>query len=148
MEEIIKDAKKRSGKHDFGGDIIPQMVGRKRVFAFNFADPGGAPRYWRDIGLLDAYFRAHNDLLGATPTFDLFDGDWPLRGRPQLLPPSRYISTGACLAVGDSLIASGCIIEGTVDQAVLSPGVRIGRDATVQSGHPLGRRGDRPRRHG
>jgi glucose-1-phosphate adenylyltransferase len=134
VEEVIKDAKKKTGKHDFGGDIIPQMVGRKRVFAFNFADPGGSPRYWRDIGLLDAYFRAHRDLLGASPTFDLFDADWPLRGRPQLQPPSRYItSPGACLAVGDSLIASGCIIEGTVDQAVLSPGVRIGRGATVQS---------------
>ena len=55
-------------------DIIPQMVGRKKVFAFNFQDPAsGAPRYWRDIGLLDAYFKAHQDLLGATPTFDLFD---------------------------------------------------------------------------
>ena len=133
VEEVIKDAKKKTGKHDFGGDIIPQMVGRKQVFAYNFADPDGTPRYWRDIGLLDAYFKAHSDLLGATPTFDLFDRDWPMRGRPQLLPPSRYItSPGACLAVGDSLIASGCIIEGTVNRAVLSPGVRIGRGATVE----------------
>ncbi len=133
VEEVIKDAKKKSGKHDFGADIIPQMVGRKRVFAYNFADPHGTPLYWRDIGLLDAYFQAHSDLLGAAPTFDLFDRDWPMRGRPQLLPPSRYIaSPGACLAVGDSLIASGCIIEGTVNRAVLSPGVRVGRDAVVE----------------
>ena len=48
VEEVIKDAKKKTGKHDFGGDIIPQMVGRKKVFAFNFADPDGTPRYWRD----------------------------------------------------------------------------------------------------
>ncbi len=132
VEEVIKDAKKKSGKHDFGADIIPQAVGRKRVFAYNFADPHGTPRYWRDIGLLDAYFRAHSDLLGAAPTFELFDRDWPMRGRPQLLPPSRYISTGGCLAVGDSLIASGCIIEGTVNRAVLSPGVMIGRGALVE----------------
>lgn len=132
VEEVIKDAKKKSGKHDFGADIIPQAVGRKRVFAYNFADPHGTPRYWRDIGLLDAYFRAHSDLLGAAPTFELFDRDWPIRGRPQLLPPSRYISTGGCLAVGDSLIASGCIIEGTVNRAVLSPGVMIGRGALVE----------------
>ncbi|MFI5331036.1 MAG: glucose-1-phosphate adenylyltransferase [Desulfobaccales bacterium] len=133
VEEIIKDAKKKTGKHDFGADIIPQMVGRKKVFAFNFADVHGTPRYWRDIGLLDAYFQAHSDLLGATPTFELFDRDWPLRGRPQLLPPSKYITPpGACLAVGDSLIASGCIIEGTVNRAVLSPGVRIGRGAVVE----------------
>ncbi len=56
-----------------------------------------------------------------------------MRGRPQLYPPSRYItSPGACLAVGDSLIASGCTIEGTVNQAVLSPAVRVGRGASVE----------------
>jgi glucose-1-phosphate adenylyltransferase len=134
VEEVIKDAKKKASKHDFGADIIPQMVGCKRVFAFNFADPDGTPRYWRDIGLLDAYFRAHGDLLGPAPTFDLFDPDWPMRCRPQLYPPSKYITApGGCLAVGDSLIASGCIIEGTVDRAVLSPGVRVGRGATIEA---------------
>ncbi len=40
VEEVIKDAKNKTSKHDFGGDIIPQMVGRKKVFAFNFAGPG------------------------------------------------------------------------------------------------------------
>jgi glucose-1-phosphate adenylyltransferase len=132
VEEVIKDAKKKTGKHDFGADIIPQAVGRKKVFAYNFADAHGTPLYWRDIGLLDAYFKAHSDLLGAQPTFELFDRDWPLRGRPQLDPPSKYISSGKCLAVGDSLIASGCLIEGTVNRAVLSPRVRIGRDALVE----------------
>ncbi len=53
VEEVIKDAKNKTSKHDFGGDIIPQMVGRKKVFAFNFQDPAsGTPRYWRDIGLV------------------------------------------------------------------------------------------------
>ncbi len=133
VEEVIRDAKKKTGKHDFGADIIPQMVGRKKVFAYNFQDAAGKPRYWRDIGLLDAYYNAHLDLLGKKPTFDLFDPDWPMRCRPQLYPPSRYITApGECLAVGDSLIAAGCIIEGTVDHAVLSPGVRIGRGATVE----------------
>jgi len=132
VEEVIKDAKKKSSKHDFGGDIIPQLVGRKKVFAYNFRDGGGQPRYWRDIGLLDAYYSAHADLLGKEPTFDLFEPAWPIRCRPQLYPPSRYLSPGACLAVGDSLIAAGCTIEGTVNQAVLSPGVRVGRGATIQ----------------
>ncbi len=96
VEEVIKDAKNKTSKHDFGGDIIPQMVGRKKVYAYNFQDPAsGTPRYWRDIGLLDAYFKAHQDLLGAAPTFELFDPEWPMRSRPQLLPPSKFI-TGGC----------------------------------------------------
>jgi glucose-1-phosphate adenylyltransferase len=132
VAEVIKDAKKKTSKHDFGGDIIPQMVGRKKVFAYNFQDLAtGTPRYWRDIGLLDAYFKAHQDLLGEKPVFELFDPDWPIRGRPQLFPPSKYICTGTHVTVEDSLIASGCIIEGTVEGSVLSPGVRVGKGATV-----------------
>jgi glucose-1-phosphate adenylyltransferase len=132
VAEVIKDAKKKAGKHDFGADIIPQMVGRKKVYAFNFQDPAtGTPRYWRDIGLLDAYFTAHQDLMGTRPVFELFDPDWPVRGRPQLDPPSKYVTEGAHVTVEDSLIASGCVIEGTVERAVLSPGVKVGKGATV-----------------
>jgi len=133
VEEVIKDAKKKTGKHDFGQDIIPQMVGRKRVFAFNYQDAAGAPRYWRDIGLLDAYFRAHYDLLGDSPVFDLYDRDWPIRSRPSLHPPSKYIYSGKAIIVEDSLIASGCIIEGAVRESVLSPGVRVGPGARVDA---------------
>jgi glucose-1-phosphate adenylyltransferase len=133
VEEVIKDAKKKTGKHDFGADIIPQMVGRKRVFAFNFADPDGAPRYWRDIGLLDAYFRAHQDLLGQEPVFDLYAPDWPIRSRPSLYPPSRYLYSGQAIIVEDCLIAAGCAIEGVVRESVLSPGVRIGVGARVDA---------------
>jgi glucose-1-phosphate adenylyltransferase len=69
VEEVIKDAKNKTSKHDFGGDIIPQMVGRKKVYAYNFQNQvSNTPRYWRDIGLLDAYFKAHQDLLGAPPS--------------------------------------------------------------------------------
>jgi glucose-1-phosphate adenylyltransferase len=132
VEEVIKDAKKKTSKHDFGGDIIPQMVGRKKVYAYNFQDPvTNTPRYWRDIGLLDAYFKAHQDLLGEAPVFELYDADWPVRSRPQLYPPSKYMCTGTHVTIEDSLIASGCIIEGTVERSVLSPGVRVGARATV-----------------
>jgi glucose-1-phosphate adenylyltransferase len=134
VQEVIKDAKKKAGKHDFGADIIPQMVGRKRVFAYNFQDEAtGAPRYWRDIGLLDAYFQAHQDLLGQEPVFDLYDPDWPIRSRPSLYPPSKYLYSGKAIIVEDSLIASGCAIEGTVRESVLSPGVRIGPGARVDA---------------
>jgi glucose-1-phosphate adenylyltransferase len=131
VQEIIQDAKKKVSSHDFGKDIIPQMVGRKRVFAYNFKDKSGQPCYWRDIGLLDAYFKAHHDLLGASPAFELFDPTWPMRNRPQVLPPSKFVSGGAPLRVEDALIASGCFIEGAVRRAVLSPGVKVGSGAQV-----------------
>jgi glucose-1-phosphate adenylyltransferase len=131
VQEIIQDAKKKASSHDFGRDIIPQMVGRKKVFAYNFRDKAGRPCYWRDIGLLDAYFKAHQDLLGVSPTFELFDPAWPMRNRPQILPPSKFVSAGEPVSVEDSLIAGGCVIEGTVRRAVLSPSVKVGAGARV-----------------
>ena len=134
VEEVIRDAKKPESKHDFGANIIPQMVGRKKVYAFNFHNPAtGMPQYWRDIGLLDAYFQAHRDLLGTEPVFDLYDHDWPIRARPCLYPPSKYLYSGKAIIVEDCLIAAGCAIEGTVRESVLSPGVRIGQGARVDA---------------
>jgi glucose-1-phosphate adenylyltransferase len=134
VEEIIRDAKNPESKHDFGANIIPQMVGKKKVFAYNFHNPAtGMPQYWRDIGLLDAYFQAHRDLLGPEPVFDLFDADWPVRARPSLNPPSKYLYSGKAIIVEDCLIACGCSIEGTVRESVLSPGVRIGQGARVDA---------------
>ncbi len=133
VAEVIRDAKIKTGKHDFGQDIIPKLVGRKKVYAFNFQDPAqGAPRYWRDIGLLDAYFKAHQDLLGPKPVFELFDPDWPLRRRPQLSPPSKYLSFKLPVRVEDSLIADGCVLTGAqIRRSVLSPGVRVEAGAQV-----------------
>ncbi len=136
VAEVIRDAKIKTGKHDFGQDIIPKLVGRKKVYAFNFQDPAqGAPRYWRDIGLLDAYFKAHQDLLGPKPVFELFDPDWPLRRRPQLSPPSKYLSFKLPVRVEDSLIADGCVLTGAqIRRSVLSPGVRVEAGAQVDEG--------------
>jgi glucose-1-phosphate adenylyltransferase len=134
VEEVIRDAKDKESKHDFGGNIIPRMVGKKKVYAYNFHNPAtGRPRYWRDIGLLDAYFQAHRDLLGPEPVFELDDPDWPVRGRPSLYPPSKYLYSGQAIIVEDCLICSGCSIEGTVRESVLSPGVRIGQGARVDA---------------
>ncbi len=134
VAEVIRDAKNKESKHDFGANIIPQMVGKKKVFAYNFHNPAtGRPQYWRDIGLLDAYFQAHQDLLGQEPVFDLYDPDWPVRPRPSLYPPSKYLYSGKAIIVEDCLIASGCAIEGTVRESVLSPGVRIGQEARVDA---------------
>ncbi len=134
IQEVIKDAKNPASKHDFGMNIIPQMVGKKRVFAFTFGDPAsGQARYWRDIGQLDAYFAAHQDLLGESPVFDLFNAEWPIRGQIANLPPTKLFGREQPVMVRDSLIAAGCVLhEAKVERSVLSPGVRVGRGAVVE----------------
>lgn len=134
VRELIADAKNRDSQHDFGRNIIPQMVGRKQVFAYNFLDQAaGRPGYWRDIGQLDAYFQAHLDLLGEEPVFDLFGGDWPVRSQISFTPPTKYLSRKKPVEVTDSLISSGCELhEARVRRSVLSPWVRLGRGVEVE----------------
>jgi len=134
VQEVIADAKDQASKHDFGMNIIPRMVGKKRVFAHAFGDPvTGAPSYWRDIGQLDAYFAAHQDLLGENPIFDLFGGDWPIRGHVSHLPPAKYLSHDKPVEVTDSLVGAGCVLhEAKVARSVLSPGVAVSKGAQVE----------------
>ncbi len=95
VEEVIKDAKNKTSKHDFGGDIIPQMVGRKKVFAYNFQDPAsGTPQLLAGYRAVGRLFQGPPGPAGPRAHFELFDADWPLRSRPQLFPPSKFITSG------------------------------------------------------
>jgi len=132
VQEVIADSKNPDSQHDFGRNIIPRMVGKKKVYAYPFQDQEtGEPSYWRDIGQLDAYFTAHQDLLGPGASFNLFDEEWPLRGYVVPTPPAMF--RGRHIQVSDSLIAEGCIIEEAgVKSSVLSPGVQVGAGADVE----------------
>jgi len=117
------DAADSASKHDFGKDIIPKMIHQFRVFAFPFSG------YWVDVGTIQAYWEAHQDLLQDNPPLDLNDRNWVIHTRSEERPPVN-IRTGA--TVVHSLITDGCTIEGTVEYSVLSPGVRIERGAVVR----------------
>ncbi len=138
-EELTEDAQKNTD-HDFGKNIILQMVKKgKRVFAHNFSslttedaeNPKGDAHYWRDIGTVDGYYEANMDLLGPKPVFDLYDRDWPIRTYQEQFPPVRTIHSGEETAgrvgtVLDSLVSSGCVISGgKVQRSILAPNVRI-----------------------
>jgi len=62
-------------KHDFGRNIIPNLIGDKQVFAYNFQDRNRKKsKYWRDVGTLDAYYDANMDLIAIDPQFNLRQG--------------------------------------------------------------------------
>ena len=156
-EELIDDAKKNTD-HDFGKNIIPQMVRKgKKICAFNFSalksegeclsDRDAA--YWRDIGTVDGYYEANMDLLGAEPIFSLYDQNWPVRTYQEQFPPARTIHSdeeaGRVGQLLDSLVSSGCVISGgKVQRSVLSPNVRINSfsevyDSILMEGVDVGR---------
>jgi glucose-1-phosphate adenylyltransferase len=138
VRELIRDAKNRNSKHDFGRNVIPAMIENKdHVFAYPFVDEAsGTPSYWRDIGTLDSYYESNLDLVHAEPQIDLYDGRWPIRTQMSPRPPARIVdSTLDRSLVGtaiDSLISAGCIISGSrVERSVLSPEVTVHTGAQV-----------------
>lgn len=153
FEELKIDAAKLGSDHDFGKNIIPQMVQKRmKVFAFNFAQENDHVTYWKDIGTRDAYYQANMDLVGAEPKFNLYEKTWPLRTYHHQYPPIRVISVGDNKgALIDSIASGGCIIEGgevnrsvlssnvyiknksKVDRSVLMEGVVVGEGAQIQN---------------
>jgi glucose-1-phosphate adenylyltransferase len=107
--------------HDFGYSILPGMVGRDRVKAYEFTG------YWQDIGTPEAYYAANMELLSTQPRFSL-DGTKPVLSQRLNLPPP-YISDGAMVI--NSLISPGCVIKGYVKNSILSPGVWVDERAEV-----------------
>jgi glucose-1-phosphate adenylyltransferase len=133
FNELKIDASKVDSDHDFGKNIIPQMIQKKmKVFAYNFALENDHSTYWKDIGTRDAYYQANMDLVGADPKFNLYEKSWPLRTYHHQYPPIRVINSdkqsGSIL---NSVISGGCVIEGEVERSVLSSNVCIKSQAKV-----------------
>ena len=134
--ELLKDAKNKDSQHDFGKNIVPQMLADKRkVYVYNFVDEKNRPCYWRDIGTRDAYYQANMDLLRARPPFNLYDRSWPVRTFHEQYPPIMSMDTRSHQSrIVNSMISGGCMIQGaTIENSVLSPNVKIEPGAHVKN---------------
>jgi len=124
---LLKTLARDKKEIDFGMHIIPHAIEEDRVFAYPFYG------YWRDVGTVQSYWQTNMDILqpgsGITPE------QWGIRPNPDAegLPmdraPARFL---AGCQVSGSMISAGSVIEGTVINSVLSPGVRVARGAVVR----------------
>lgn len=168
----------RLGEMDFGKGILPHLVQTKRVYAYDFSEnriPGirdyEERGYWRDVGTIDAYFEAHQDLLGAEPKFDMFNPKWRIGSSNYQGPSPKFFRA----EMDNSIISSGCLIKGArlrnsivrsevlmeedveldecivMDYVVLRKGVRlkrviVDRYNTIEAGESIGYEADADRR--
>ena len=153
---LIRDAADDSSSHDFGNDLIPEIVAKGTAQAHRFTDScvkhdPAAPAYWRDVGTVDAFWKANIDLTGFTPDLDLWDTDWPIWTYSESVPPAKFIHNEAKRrgTATSSLVSGGCIISGTeisesllftqvhtnsysqLHQAVVLPYVNVARHARL-----------------
>ncbi len=137
LGELMRDAEDEKSKHDFGHNILPGLLGRAKMHAFNFVDENKQKAlYWRDVGTLDAYYEANMDVAGVTPVFNLYDKSWPMRTRAYQYPPAKFVfgepgRTGMAI---NSIVAAGTIVSGAVVRnSVVSQDVRVNSYADVDS---------------
>ena len=135
VDALVADARQQTD-HDFGKSIIPALVPTARVFAYDFqgnAVPGikpyEEPGYWRDVGTIDAYWRAHMDLLGETPAFDLDNRRWPIHAARYDGPPARIIGGEFENAqVGEGAL----VLRATIRNSILGRGVWVNEGAVIE----------------
>jgi len=133
---LLKRDASRPGTHDFGRNIVPELLVDHRVCVYDLQTneiPGVKPYeergYWRDVGTLDAYWQANMDLLGEAPPFDLRNPAWPILS-------GFYDGPMASLSrsiVDDSMVGQGShCVEADLRRSVIGRGVRIERGAHVE----------------
>jgi glucose-1-phosphate adenylyltransferase len=158
MDAVIRDGENADSNHDMGGDIVPDFVarGEAAVYDLNRNDvPGSTERdkfYWRDVGTIDSFFDAHQDLISALPIFNLYNREWPIFSQQLNSPPAKFVrdakgdlgttidsivSLGTLVSGGHlerSVIGSWCVIDSgaAVVDTVVFDRVRIGADAVVR----------------
>ncbi len=135
---LIEDAQDSASSHDFGKDVIPKLIDRGNVYAFEFVDENKKEAlYWRDIGTLDAYYEANMDLVSVSPIFNLYDQEWPIRTYQRQYPPAKFVFAQEGRRMGiavDSTVAMGSIISGgRVMNSVISYDVRVNSYTEVES---------------
>ena len=120
---LTADMKSPDSSHDFGKDIIPQLLADgKTLFAYQFKG------YWKDVGTIDSLWEANMDLLDKNNELDLNDHTWKIYTEDVSIPP-QYI--GETADIKRAFITQGCIIDGTVHNSVLFTGARVSEKAKV-----------------
>jgi glucose-1-phosphate adenylyltransferase len=116
-EQLILDADDPNSSHDFGKDVIPRVIKNYRVYAYPFREPNAEGKtYWRDVGTVDAYWKANMELIGVVPELNLYSRDWPIWTYQEQLPPAKFVfddDDRRGMAV-DSMVSGGCIISGAM----------------------------------
>ncbi|PCK08579.1 MAG: glucose-1-phosphate adenylyltransferase [Alteromonadaceae bacterium] len=129
FELLKKDAANPDSEHDFGKNIIPEVIKSKDVYACRFRDHDTEKAsYWRDVGTLDSYWEANMELISPEPSLNIYDESWPIWTFQKQLPPAKFVFNDddrRGFAV-DSMVSGGCIISGgKINRSLLFSNVRV-----------------------
>jgi glucose-1-phosphate adenylyltransferase len=140
IDAVRRDGERTDSSHDMGGDIIPDFVDRGDAGVYDLKRndvPGSTDRdryYWRDVGTIDSFFEAHQDLISALPVFNLYNQEWPIFAQQRNSPPAKFVrdAYGSLCNVTDSIVSLGCVISGArIERSVLGPWTAVESNSVV-----------------
>lgn len=123
-------------QHDFGRHILPGLLRTSSLYAYDYSRnrvPGiksyEEPAYWRDVGTIEAYFSAHQDVLGLKPRFDIYNPRWPVYSKTYQGPVTKIISGN----IENSILAGGSLVNNaTLRNSVIRHEVTIDQDVELE----------------
>ena len=120
---LTEDEADPNSENDFGKNVIPAMLANHEVMAaYRFSG------YWKDVGTLESLWDANMDMLSPDSGLDLLDESWPIYAR-SVNVPAAYL--GPTAQICHSAFNRGSIIDGVVENSVLSPNVVVEEGARV-----------------
>ncbi len=119
IEQCVEDE-----RYDFVKDILIRYKNLKRIYGYMMED------YWKNIATVDSYYKTNMDFL-KSDIRKYFFKDYPeIYSKVSDLPPVKY-NEGA--VVKNSLIASGSVINGTVENSILFKKVFVGNNCVIKN---------------
>ena len=111
-------------RHDFVKDILIRYKNLKRIYGYKIDD------YWSNISTVESYYKTNMDFLKPEVRDYFFHQYPPIMSKIDNLPPAKY-NPGSL--VKNSLVASGCIINGQVENSILFKKVYVGNNCVIKN---------------
>lgn len=148
LVRVLSQDARQSTAHDFGKNIIPNMLNKYKVNGFVFENSRFG-HYWRDVGTIKSYYDANQDFLTQLKEQSVGTPEWPLSTLGTNYPPTYYggdqkveinnssIALGAHLydcKVTNSLIGRNSMVEAgsVIEDSILMPNCKIGKNCIVR----------------
>jgi glucose-1-phosphate adenylyltransferase len=121
--DIVSESAARN-LYSFEIDIMQHRCKELKIYGYKYDG------YYSQIDSIIAYHKANMELMDFDKRMSVFDANRPIYTKVRDEAPAKY---GLEACVTNSLVADGCVIEGTVENCVLFRGVKVGKRATIRN---------------
>lgn len=123
LKKIVNESESRN-LYSFEIDVLQHRLKEFKIMGYRFDD------YYAQIDSIQTYYKANMDIMNKEIRDKLFNLNNPIYTKVRDEAPAKY---GLEASVKNSLIADGCIIEGTVENSILFRGVKVGKGSVVKN---------------